>query len=177
MSVCYLGNGVGDLNIKAECNLLIQTYSIQDCWEYDTNTYNLAPNNALTQINGFTFANTGDWEAEWIVKYPQINNRVVLYPSDDSSVFLGVGVNYSSGRNSMIVYGYGNDKNVGAMTLNTEYTIKMVKEDNSIKVYANDNLIDTRTNISLLTTSNVNIGLRNWGSGTGTIRNIKVKPL
>ena len=82
-----MGNGVGDLNIKAECNLLIQTCNIQDCWEHDTNTYNLAPNSALTQINGFTFANTGDWEAEWIVKYPQINNRVVLYPSNDSSVF------------------------------------------------------------------------------------------
>ena len=35
----FLGNGVGDLNIKAECNLLIQTCSIQDYWRYDSTVH------------------------------------------------------------------------------------------------------------------------------------------
>ena len=33
-SVYYLGIGAGDLNIKAECNLLIQTCVIEDCLKY-----------------------------------------------------------------------------------------------------------------------------------------------
>ena len=33
-TVSYFGKGVGDLNIKAECMLFIQTYSIQDCYRY-----------------------------------------------------------------------------------------------------------------------------------------------
>jgi len=39
-TVSYLGKGVGNLNIKAKCNLLIQTYEVQDCryyWDMTSN--------------------------------------------------------------------------------------------------------------------------------------------
>lgn len=40
-TVSYLGKGVGDLNIKAKCNLLVQTYgNIIDAWFYSPNTFN-----------------------------------------------------------------------------------------------------------------------------------------
>ena len=41
-----MGNGVGDLNIKAECRLLIQTCSIQDYWRYDS-TVHSTPNEVV----------------------------------------------------------------------------------------------------------------------------------
>ena len=170
----FLGNGVGDLNIKAECRLLIQTCNIQDCWEYDPNTYNLAPNSALTQINGFTFENTGDWEVEWIMTLSAGKSRVVLYNPSNANVFLGIGASESRNR---IIYWYGNEEIYSRYSYNTDYTMKIVKNGSNFKIYSQGELLKTMVYSDLLNTTIINLGLRNWGSGTGTIRNVKVKPL
>ena len=39
-TVSYLGEGVGDLNIKAECRLLTQIFAIEDCCYYNSGTLN-----------------------------------------------------------------------------------------------------------------------------------------
>lgn len=51
-----MGNGVGDLNIKAECRLLIQTFSIEDCDYYSTTVYSSTVdlNKTLLNVTGCT---------------------------------------------------------------------------------------------------------------------------
>ena len=81
------------------------------------------------------------------------------------------------GNGDLAVWGYSQDTGYSSFSYNTDYTFKMVKENNSIKIYSNETLLKTVTNIGLLSVQNINIGLRNWGSGTGTAKNIKIKPL
>ena len=50
-----MGIGAGDLNIKAECRLLIQIFVIQDCVFYGINT------NAFTIPASTTFSSNGDY--------------------------------------------------------------------------------------------------------------------
>ena len=153
---------------------LTKTYELEDCWDYDTNTYNLAPNSAIAQIDSFSFTNTGDWEVEWIMNLPQGANRVVLYNPNNTGTFLGIG---ASDGNIRRIYWTGSDSSHNSWSYNANHTIKIVKQNSQFKVYFNNTLLNTITFNDLLNATTINVGVRNWGNGTGTIRNVKIKPL
>lgn len=149
-------------------------YDISDCWIYNPNTFNLAPNSGLTQINNFQFENDGDWEMSCTFKQPSASCRFALYPSTDTSSFMGIGVN---GAGQLADY-FGNDTHTyTSFSYNTDYSFKIVKEGTSFKLYSQGNLLTTTSYNPISSASLINIGVRNWGSGTGTIKNVKVKPL
>ena len=151
-----------------------ETYTIEDCIRYDTTTRNLAPNSSLSQIDSFAFTNTGDWEVEWIMRLPSGKSRVVLYNPSNVNVFLGIGASENGNR---LIYWYGNEEKYSTFSFNTDYTMKIEKDGSNFKIYSQNTLLITMTYSDLLNTSTINLGLRNWGSGTGTIRNVKIKPL
>lgn len=156
------------------CILVTKTYELEDCWDYDTTTYNLAPNSGITQIDSFTFTNTGNWEVEWIMKLPAGKSRVVLYNPSNANVYLGIGASENGNR---IIYWFGHEDSFSSYSYNTDYTMKIEKDGSNFKIYSQGSLLKTMAYSDLLNTSTINLGLRNWGSGTGTIRNVKIKPL
>ena len=153
---------------------LQETFVIQDYIVYNTNSYNLPPNSNITQVSNFQFANTGEWETEWTYKLPQGKCRPVLYSPNNQNIYLGEGID---GDNKHCIWWYGNNPVISSASLNTDYTVKIVKQNNEFKVYLDNTLLRTITYNDLLNTPTINIGERNWGSGTGTIKNIKIKAL
>jgi hypothetical protein len=151
-----------------------ETYDIEDCIRYDTSSYNVPTNSGITQISDFSFTNTGDWETEWVYKLPQTKCRIVLYNPSNTNIYLGQGID---GDRKHGIWWYGNSPTYSTASLNTEYTVRIVKENSVFKVYLDGNLLNTITYNDLLNTQTINIGERNWGTGTGTIKNIKIKSL
>ena len=171
----YASSGSGDVSFTAVVGTISsETYTIEDCIRYDTTTRNLAPNSSLSQIDSFSFTNTGDWEVEWIMNLPAGKSRVVLYNPSNANVFLGIGASENSNR---VIYWYGHEEKYSTFSYNTDYTMKIEKDGSNFKIYSQNTLLITMTYSDLLNTSTINLGLRNWGSGTGTIRNVKIKPL
>ena len=150
-----------------------ETYDIEDCILYTTTSYNLPPNSGITQISNIEFDNSINWQVEWIQNFPSSNCRCLLYPSNDSSQFLGVG----TPANNLRVWETNTYSDYGSYSFNADYHILFRKESNMISIFANDNKLKDSTHSATLSASKLRIGVRNWGSGTGTIRNVKIKPL
>ena len=108
------------------------------------------------------------------MKLPAGKSRVVLYNPSNANVFLGMGASENGNR---VIYWYGHEDGNVPFSYNTDYTIKIQKDGSNFKIYSQGSLLKTMTYSDLLNTSTINLGLRNWGSGTGTIRNVKIKPL
>ena len=155
-------------------SLLQKTFVVEDYIKYDTNSYNLSPNSAIVQIANAEFVNTGNWQVEWEQNLPSGNCRCILYPYDNVSEFLGIG---TPTNNLTRVWETNNHNDYGSYPFNTDYHITFKKQGNTISIFANDNKLKDSTHSAILSASKLKIGVRNWGSGTGTIKNIKIKAL
>ena len=96
----------------------------------------------------------------------------------DSSHYIGVGVGGDGvNRSYYIVTGSEVMQELGNYTANSEMTIKLIREGNTLKSYLNGTLAQSVTNSNV--TSSINkILLRNWNvAKTMTYTDLKVKPL
>lgn len=59
-TVYYFGNGVGDLNIKAECMSLIQIFGVQDLLKYDSGASDQTSKYDTTYLTGKAFSHEND---------------------------------------------------------------------------------------------------------------------
>ena len=78
------------------------------------------------------------------------------------------------------VYWYdtsGHDQGFNLLSYNTDYLITIKKENGNVLVYRDGTLRKTIYGTGAVVGQTLNIGERNWGSGTGTVKNIKIKPL
>lgn len=151
-----------------------EIYELEDCVIYDTTSYNLSPNSAIVQIGSIEFDNIGDWQVDWEQNLPSGNCRCLLYPSNNTAEFIGVG---TPTNNLTRVWETNSYSDYGSYPFNTNYHITFKKEINKVGVYANDTKLKDSTHSATLSASKLRIGVRNWGSGTGTIKNIKIKAL
>ena len=126
------------------------------------------------QIANTEFVNTGNWQVEWEQNLPSGNCRCVLYPSNNTHEFLGVG---TPTNNLTRLWETNSYNDYGSYPFNSYYHITFKKQDNTISIFANENKLNDFTHSAILSASNIALGGRNWGSGTGTIKNIKVKAL
>ena len=183
----FTSKGYGDIYIKAECNLLTQTYTVEDCSLHFANEKSQTGNNTNEIISGFTFPNTDKWVWEYDMKSSGASTIPCL---SDTSAFthrLGLGANGTPkltieqseiGQNAW-------DTNQGNFTYNTYYSFKIIRNGNNMEYYINGVLKSTidaetplgSTSVSISTIDEWELHWRNWGSGTTTIKNLKIKPL
>ena len=194
-----MGNGVGDLNIKAECNLLIQTCRIEDYWKIGLQSsdswHNIKSPNTGSVSNGEFIGYNKildcdlDWSKDWSIEadYKQSAYRVGFIICDESMTTsydterYAILLNMPSNPKAQVEYKNSSETLVysaaGSTTLNynTYYPIKFVKEGTTISVYFNNVLLDSRTNVDQINTAN--IGVYSWDSKNGYLKNLKIKPL
>lgn len=179
-SYTYASAGAGDVTLTVECSLLQEIFVIEDCWYYDTNTYNKA---TYPDGNGYMRSVTLDktlpsvpFTLEFIIKQTDTSSSVpYLDIGASTNNRMLVGQYARAGGNGLIVYkssstthAYGTNP-----TVNTDNTI-WFKADGTKYYYKLNN-----GSVMEVTDANVTLSkLIHIESGNGgTLSNIKVKPL
>lgn len=184
----YNSQGVGDVTITAECMNLVQTYSVSDCIIANVNVsytgtstsdtvYSLGYDE-IADLSGI------DFEMEWTFRQTARGCDVCLGASSEFSV-TPIKSNYrvllgNSGAGA-IRYGYRttstNASTTGSIGVNTDVSMRIVKNGTSFEYYVNDKLLGTKT-VSFWTNYDMfGIHTVQWNTGTTTISNLKIKPL
>ena len=189
-SVYYLGIGAGDLNIKAECRLLIQTYAIEDCINYDAMISNSGKWTIPSGVSS-TYDNTG-WKLT-ASSYKQVKLTDKL--TNPCSVEFTV-VDYSNTSQwSVIIYQYtngvttpnqeilvGGDYNNNMRIFGNTISHNLIKggkyrieyDASTLKVYENNSLLGSTTNnVGFPTQFEFHTSSNRWC----IVKDLKVKPL
>ena len=161
-----MGEGVGDLNIKAECRLLIQTCNIEDCTYYRTTP---------TACSNCNISIPSNAEISYTMKH--IGNNGICIQLQDSSHTYFIGNWASSYANGVLIRNTGSssnlvDKRVSDIPSSTEVDIS-VSYDNGNWVYsANGENISFTANY---TPTKISVIENN--KGNSYMKDLKVKPL
>ena len=175
-SYTYTSSGAGDVSISVECNLLQETFVIEDCWYYNATEYGPdgAGNMSSVQLNQnlpsvpFTF--------EYMVKQTNTNYSVpYLDIGDSSSNRMLIGQYARAGTNGLIVYKSSSTTHAYSTnpTIN-EYNTIWFKADGTKYYYKLNNGSVMEVNDANVTLSKI-IHIES-GRG-GYVKNIKVKAL
>ena len=145
MSVYFLGIGAGDLNIKAECRLLIQIFVVHD-YQYYADSMQKIKNSFIvdTSVSGRTiyespFTFSSDVEIEFKLK--NIPNNWVIGFGSDGTVYNSKAVwfklqNYNQNKLSIMYMDTGGTARDVSIT--TDYgtsTVFKIKSENVHKIY------------------------------------------
>lgn len=162
-SVCFSSKGAGDLSIECECNLLQETYSIEDCIKYvssvsSNTTYEIS----LPSTWKFTwkYTRTGNSQTGW-VNVGTSNNRV-----------LG-GLFGSTGLNGIWIYkngSYTTQQNANTFPTNSEQSCTF-SCDGTNYTYERNGTSVTVSYDSTITDSFLSV------QATRAMSDLKVKPL
>ena len=178
----YNSNVVGDVYIKAECNLLMQTYSLQDCLISDSMTsdsghYTGSPTNKSYSNNGMTI-NNSNWTAwkynESLSQGTSIEFDIISLSGSEWNMYMPF---YDSNNTEVGAFNAVSSKvNFLSTTENVTSAVgswRLEIKDGSLKAYLNNVLALT----TAFTTSPFSIGWLTGGSRSFTIKNLKIKPL
>ena len=166
---------------------LQETYELQDCSLCFANEKSQTGNNTNEIVSGFTFPNTDKWVWEYDMKSSKGSTVPCLSDHSDFERRLGLGANGTSkltieqSRIGQATW----DTNQGNFSYNTYYSFKIIRNGNNMEYYINGVLkstIDAETSIDVTrapisTIDEWELHWRNWGTGTTTINNLKIKPL
>lgn len=186
-NVYYLGKGVGDLNIKAECNLLIQTCDVEDCFGYaPTEQYYSGRDKHFKLLGDCNFPNNVDWELTadlktsrgFIIVSPFSNGEQTSITQLDK--YCGIGQN--TVNNLLSALGFTSDIENSIWyttgTYGTGYrSVKITKVDNTYSFYFDGNLHTTTTSQGFTAYTPLYPYIRIAGSGNAYVKNLKIKPL
>lgn len=111
-SVYYLGIGAGDLNIKAECSLLIQTYPIEDCIKVGFNNWNGTFTTGTDTYDYIQITGTGvnpniTLSQNWEMSYKLKNTRTSDYADGSGLWVIGTDTN-----NGVLIGHEGTDRRI-----------------------------------------------------------------
>ena len=124
----YSSGGVGDIVIVAECGLLSQTVTMEDCTYYNPNS--ITSNTTLNKDMP-----TGNWELSFKVKRPSSSGNVsYIQLNNNERIVSLVGQVGGAGINSFRCYTSSSDftsKEIDNTPQGTEATLKLVKEGTS----------------------------------------------
>ena len=181
--VYFLGKGVGDLNIKAECMFLIQTCEIEDCAKYIPTVSQTFP---ALQLGWFSIYDLGSSLSNYDISFKM--------KSTNPRFRVDFGVTNQSENKSRITFGTDDaDNNVplqicewddrGVLTAhNLSYTFSSNSEE-TCQLTRNNGQTVAKINNNSETVSDISnlryIGITTWGanSKTVTITDLKIKPL
>lgn len=183
----YNSQGVGDVTITTECMNLTETYTLEDCNYYSETGTTLIQNDPTDTDypSGIPYHHEGT--EKYMVEFDFTMRTQFRFYYASTEV---------TAKGDPIDYGYGFSRDASGnfvistrttKTSNSKYTtglangeerrIKMIIDGTTVSFYDNGNLIRTQTNDWLTTNPPAYFSWATWGTGTVTVKNIKVKPL
>ena len=187
-TVSYNSQGVGDVTITAECMNLTKTLSIEDCIIANVNASytGTSVSDTVYSLGYDEIADLSsiDFEMEWTFRQTEWGCDVCLGVSSEFSV-TPIKSNYrvllgNSGAGA-IRYGYRttstNASTTGSIGINTDVSMRIVKNGTSFKYYVNNELLGTKT-VNFWTNYNMfGVHTVQWNRGTTTISDLKIKQI
>ena len=184
----YQSTGVGDVTITAEGMNLTKTLSIEDCIIANVNASYTGTSTSDTVYSlGYdeiADLSSIDFEMEWTFRQTASGCDVCLGASSEFSV-TPIKSNYrvllgSSGAGA-IRYGYRttstNASTTGSIRVNTDVSMRIVKNGVSFKYYVNDEWVGTKV-VDFWTDYHMfGIHTVQWNRGTTTISDLKIKQI
>ena len=184
----YQSTGVGDVTITSECMNLTKTLSIEDCIIANVNASytGTSINDRVYSLGYDEIADLSsiDFEMEWTFRQTASGCDVCLGASSEFSV-TPIKSNYrellgSSGAGE-IRYGYRITSTFASITgsigINTDVSMRIVKNGTSFKYYINNELLGTKT-VSFWTNYHMfGVHTVQWNRGTTTISDLKIKQI
>lgn len=183
----YNSQGVGDVTITAECMNLVQTYTLEDCNYYSETGTTLIQNDSTDTAYPCDIPYHHEGTGKYMVEFDfTMRTQFRFY-------YLSTEVTSKGDKQE---YGYGFSRDASGKfvistrtttTSNSTYTtglangeerrIKMIIDGTTVSFYDNGNLIRTQTNDWLITNPPAYFSWTTWGTGTVTVKNIKVKQI
>ena len=183
----YNSQGVGDVTITAECMNLTETYTLEDCNYYSKTGTTLIQNDSTdtSYPSDIPYHHEGtekymvefDFTMRTQFRFYYVNTKVTSkggpqhygygFSRDASGKFV-ISTRTTTTSNSTYTTGLANGE---------ERRIKMIIDGTTVSFYDNGNLIRTQTNEWLTTHPPAYFSWITWGTGTVTVKNIKIKPL
>lgn len=183
----YNSQGVGDVTITAECMNLQETYTLEDCNYYSETGTTLIQNDSTDSDYPCDIPYHHEGTEKYMVEFDfTMRTQFRFYYASTEVTAKGDPINYG--------YGFSRDASGKFVistrtttTSNSTYTtglangeerrIKMIIDGTTVSFYDNGKLIRTQTNDWLTTNPPAYFSWATWGTGTVTVKNIKVKPL
>ena len=184
----YDSAGVGDFVCYVQYgSLLIQTYSISDIFKYHENEITKTSSSATTTRNSvFTGLSTDSdhFQVEFDVKASSDGFAMGIGSADNSSFQYSILIGYNSSpqcwrtwKATSSTTNTGTTSNV-SFTPNTYATIKIVYDNGTVDIYADNTLVIQYTGLSSLFDGiNKSFDIATWKAMTVYIKNVKIKPL
>lgn len=183
----YNSQGVGDVTITAECMNLTKTYTLEDCNYYSETGTTLIQNDSTDTSYPSDIPYHHEGTEKYMVEFDfTMKTQFRFYYASTEVTSKGDQQDYGYGfsRNS---YGEFVISTRTTTTSNSSYTtglsngetrrIKMIIDGTTVSFYDNGNLIRTQTNTWLTTHPPAYFSWATWGTGTVTVKNIKVKQM
>ena len=183
----YNSQGVGDVTITVECMNLTETCTLEDCNYYSETGTTLIQNDSTDTSYPCDIPYHHEGTEKYMVEFDfTMRTSLRFYYANSKVTSKGDKQNYGYGfsRNS---YGEFVISTRTTTTSNSKYTtglangeerrIKMIIDGTTVSFYDNGNLIRTQTNDWLTTNPPAYFSWATWGTGTVTVKNIKIKPL
>ena len=183
----YNSQGVGDVTITVECMNLQETYTLEDCNYYSETGTTLIQNDSTDTSYPSDIPYHHEGTEKYMVEFDFTMKTSLRFYYANSKV---------TSKGDKQNYGYGFSRNASGefvistrttTTSNSSYTtgltngeerrIKMIIDGTTVSFYDNGNLIRTQTNNWLTTNPPAYFSWATWGTGTVTVKNIKIKPL
>ena len=183
----YNSQGVGDVIITAECMNLTETYTLEDCNYYSETGTTLIQNDSTDSDYPSNIPYHHEGTGKYMVEFDFTMKTSLRFYYANSKV---------TSKGDGVYYGYGFSRDASGRfvistrtttTSNSTYTtglangeerrIKMIIDGTTVSFYDNGNLIRTQTNEWLTTNPPAYFNWATWGTGTVTVKNIKIKPL
>ena len=183
----YNSQGVGDVTITAECMNLTETYTLEDCNYYSETGTTLIQNDSTDTGYPSDIPYHHEGTEKYMVEFDFTMKTSFRFYYNNTKV---------TSKGGHIDYGYGFSRDASGKfvistrtttTSNSTYTtglangeerrIKMIIDGTTVSFYDNGNLIRTQTNEWLTTNPPAYFNWATWGTGTVTVKNIKIKPL
>ena len=167
--VYFLGEGVGDLSIKASCRLLTKTYSLEDCLYYKTTQY-------TTSSVTLNIPLPSHFSLEYVIKQTDSNKSVpYLDIGASSNNRILVGQYAKAGTNGLITY-TGSQTNYpysSNPTVNQDNTVHFTYDGTDYNYWLNSLTPMTVPDKGITLSKLIHIE----GGQGAYLKNIKIKPL
>lgn len=183
----YQSTGVGDVTITVECMNLQETYTLEDCNYYSETGTTLIQNDSTDTSYPSDIPYHHEGTGKYMVEFDFTMKTSLRFYYANTKV---------TSKGDKQEYGYGFSRDASGKfvistrtttTSNSTYTtgltngeerrIKMIIDGTTVSFYDNGKLIRTQTNNWLTTNPPAYFSWATWGTGTVTVKNIKVKPL
>lgn len=183
----YNSQGVGDVTITVECMNLQETYTLEDCNYYSETGTTLIQNDSTDSDYPCDIPYHHEGTGKYMVEFDfTMKTSFRFYYANTKVTAKGDPINYGYGfsRTSLGEFVISTRTTT---TSNSSYTtglvngeerrIKMIIDGTTVLFYDNGKLIRTQTNDWLTTNPPAYFSWATWGTGTVTVKNIKIKPL